>query len=718
MHAPGVDSPLFRLLNPRSLAFVGISAKGGAGAKMLGAALGSRFSGPLWPVNPNAAEILGVPCVPTLSHLPGVPDCLVVSVPAPAVLDVLEEAAALGVKAALVVSEGFADAGDPEGQALQDRLVALAESAGMAIAGPNCMGIASLGHGFSATMADVPARLGAGGVSLVSQSGGLLNAVAERAANRGIGINYLISMGNQAVLDLADYIDFLADDPKTGVVACIMEGAKDARRFRAAVERAARKKPLVVLKLGRSEAGQAATLAHTGTLAGRHEAYEALFARNGVAMVASLDELVETAMLFANAPLPAGDGLCLLTVSGGATSLIGDLGEKAGVRFPPLLPETGRRIGAALGVEREFANPVDTVGMPRLAREGALKGVVEALADDPGVDVIGLVLGMRLDGVPNHNRLVGELAALQERTDKPLMVLSFISDSLTGYWRAFAAEGGLPLLEDLETGLKAIRHLTDYALYRRRARTSPAPRRPLDLPPESVLGEKRSKEILGAFGLPVTREFLAPTPREAGRFAARIGGRVALKIQSPDILHKSDVGGVHLGATAPEAEAAAQGVLERSRRACPDARIEGILVQEMVEEGAEFILGMTRDAQFGPLIVLGGGGVTVELYKDATVALPPLDVEDAERMIGKLKVSGRLAGFRGEPELDRPALIALIVAFSDFVTATDGEIEAIDLNPVFVRPKGRGVTIADALIIKRSQEEDFDETLEHRMASR
>lgn len=705
------------LLSPRSVAFIGISAKGGAGAKMLRSALRFNFSGEIWPINPNSDMIEGVPCVPSLSDLPKIPDCLVISVPAGAVLSVLEEAAEMEIRAALVVSEGFADSGTDEGLARQARLIEIAKSANMAIAGPNCMGIATLEHGFAATMADIPEKLFGGGVSLVSQSGGLINAAVEFSSNRGIGLNYLISIGNQAVLDLADYIDFLADDPKTTVIACIMEGAKNGRRFRAAVERASRKKPLVILKLGKSEAGQAATLAHTGTLAGKHEAYEALFQRNGVAMVLSIDELVETAAFLSVAPMLDGKGVCLLTVSGGATSLISDLGDSAGLSFPPISAETNRRIGEALGIERDFGNPMDTVGMPRLRQDGALDAVLAALLDDPKINIIGLVLGMRGEGAVNHDKLVNRLSEIAVNASKPVFVLSFISNSLTSHWAGYAARTNLPLIEDVECGLRAVRHLVDYSDFRR------LPAAPIQMSASSqvttheaavneaigdeILSEAASKIILAAADLPVTRELLAKTPSEAAILAAQVGGEVAIKIQSADIPHKFDVGGVHLGATASDAEAAATKVFENSSLACPDAKIEGVLVQEMVEDGAEFILGMNYDSQFGPLIVLGGGGIMVEVFKDAAVRLAPLSYREADEMISSLKASVQLDGFRGSPVCDREALAECIVKFSDFAAKTDGLYAAIDLNPVIVSHGKNGVKIADALIIKRNPREDM-----------
>jgi acetate---CoA ligase (ADP-forming) len=697
--------PVQALLRPRAIALVGVSPKGGAGARILESNARFGRAVPAWPVNPNYREIAGQRCYGSFKDLPERPDCVVISVPAGAVLEVIGEAAAAGIRGAFVISEGFADAATDAGRELQERLVKLARATNIALAGPNCMGIASLHYGFAATMADIPAQATGGGISLVSQSGGLLNSFAELAGNRGIGVNYLISSGNEAGLEMADYIAHLADDPATRVIACIMEGVKDGRRFRAAVEAAVRSKPMVVLKLGRSEFGQRATFAHTGTLAGKHEAFAALFRQNGVALVDSIDALVETAALFDLAPLPQGDRVVMMTVSGGATSLIGDLGEGAGINFPAIREATNRRVQKILGVERAFGNPLDTVGLPRLRRDGNITAVLQALLEDDGVDLIALVLGMRADGWDSHQELVDRLAAAALEAGKPVLLVSFMSNSLTRHWRGYSQANALPLVEDLERGLNAIRHLIDYAACRRRF----APGRPATskqiirdiaaIPARRMLTEVESKQILAQAGLPVTRELLARSPAEAVRIAAEIGGPVALKIQSPDIPHKSDIGGVHLGATTPaEVEAAARQVLENAKRNCPHAAIDGILVQEMVADGIEFILGMTYDPQFGPLIVCGAGGVTVEVFKDAAVLLPPFGREDVTAALGSLKVTKLLDGFRGAPPRDVDALVECCQCFAEFVVATEGRFAAIDLNPVFVCARGHGVRIADALM--------------------
>jgi len=329
--------------------------------------------------------------------------------------------------------------------------------------------------------------------------------------------------------------------------------------------------------------------------------------------------------------------------------------------------------------------------------------VVQAMLEDDGIDLIGLVLGMRGDGWDSHQELIDRLAAAAKDSRKPVMVVSFMSNSLTRNWRGYAQANGLPLVEDLERGLKAVRHLIDYAAFRRSAeRRFVAPAAVALLPRAHVLTEAQSKQILGAAGLPVTREALARDPVEAVRVAAEIGGAVALKIQSRDIPHKSDIGGVHLNARgAAEIEAAAGKVLANARRNCPDATIDGILVQEMIEDGIELILGMTYDETFGPLVVCGAGGVTVEVFKDTAVLLPPFTAEEAGAAIASLKVATLLDGFRGAPPRDLDALIDCCVRFGDFVAATDGQFAAIDLNPVLVCARGRGVRIADALMETR-----------------
>ncbi len=700
-----VKRSLTPLLNPKSIAIVGISPRARTGLGILENTRAVGFKGAIYPVNPNYPEVAGLKCYPSLQDLPEVPDCLIMAVPAEAVISVLEEAGPLGVKAALVVAEGFADATTADGQARQAKLRAIADKYGIAVSGPNCMGISSLRQGFANTFGDVPKGTAAGGISCISQSGGLLNAVTELGNNRNIGLNYLISSGNEAVVETADYIDFLADDPKTTVICCIIEGAKNGRRLRAAIERAVRIKPVVVLKLGRSEIGQKATLAHTGTLAGRDEAFVALFRQNGVALVDSIDSLVETATLFDTAPLPPGDRVAMFMVSGGATSMVGDRGEDAGINFPPFSPATNKKLQKIIDVDRPLNNPMDTIGMPRLAKDNNLVDLVKTMIADDGIDVVGFVFGIRLYPSEFHKKMAASLSEIARRSKKPIMIVSFMSNGLTQYWRGAPEAKGLALVEDVEGGMKAVKRLTDYAMFRKRIAAEKNVRkvRSLDIAVptgRTSLTEFESKKILGDFGLPITKEVLATNPAEAARAAKKIGFPVAMKIQAPDVMHKSDAGGVVLWVKSQkEAESAYRQIIKNVRKHHPKAELDGVLVQEMVGGGTEMILGMSHDDQLGPLIMLGLGGVFVEVMKDVSLRFPPLKASDVKEMLGELKGSMLLKGYRGSAPGDVAALIKAVVKFSEFVARTEGQFFAIDVNPLIVLPKGKGVRIADALII-------------------
>jgi acyl-CoA synthetase (NDP forming) len=696
------NSNLQALLRPRSVAVVGASPKASTGGRLLENLLSSGFPGAVYPINPNYTEMRGKPCYPSLNELPEVPDCVVVALPATGVLRVIEEAAAAGVPSGIVVAEGFADGDTAAGRGRQVELQRLAATNGMAINGPCCMGVASLQYGFANSYFSIPEDAVPGGVSLVCQSGGLTSAVTELGASRNVGFNYIVSSGNEAVVEMADYIEYFADDPKTQVIACIMEGAKDGPKLRRVLASTTRKKPVVVLKLGRTESGRRATVAHTGTLAGQQEAYAALFHETGVALVDSIDELVETAGLFIHAPLPAGRGVVFLTISGGATALISDVNGVVGLQCQALSAATNSRLQEILEVDRPFGNPIDTVGMPRAARGTNLTAVLDTLLNDDEIDVVGMALSMKRETGSGQQKLLDQLVARARTTPKPIFVLSLASNSLTHDYRTFSEQTGVPLLEDVAGGMKAVRKLVDYAAFRRREKPARKPEASVDFrPPDGAgaLTEYDSKRILARTGITMTREELAETPEQAVEIAGSLGHPVALKVQSPDVPHKSDAGGVHLGAaTAEEVETGYLRVIRNVKAVHPDARIDGVLVQEMVSDGLEVIVGMVHDPQFGPLVMLGLGGIYVEVFKDAAFRLPPLDEEDVREMLAELRGSALLSGLRGREPRDVDALVQCVVRFGDFVAHNAGRFTAVEMNPVMVRPQGHGVAVADALI--------------------
>jgi acyl-CoA synthetase (NDP forming) len=685
---------LSALLNPRSIAVVGANDKGNVGARTLQNVRDAGFQGPLYPINPNYDALDGLTCYPSLAALPEVPDAVVVSVPVAGALKVLEEAAAVQIPAAVLFSEGFADAGTEEGQLRNTALLKFAGESGMAISGPNSMGILSRARHYAASFMRLPKDLKTGGISVISQSGGLTNALTELGRNRGLGFNYLISAGNEAVINAADYLEWLAEDAGTNVIVAIVEGIKDGPRFRAALTHAAAKKPVVVLKLGLSELGGRATLAHTGSLAGGDKTFHALCRQAGVIVADTLDSLLETAAMLEKAPLPRGDRAVIFSTSGGATVLTADLGSAAGLRFPPLNPATNQTLQKILEVERPFTNPFDVVGNPRIVKGDNMTRCLETLIADDGVDLIGFVLVMQRDPSAQRQKLLDQIEAVSKTTTKPIIILP----EMTFHWRDAPPDPGVPVAGTLADGLKAMRALVEVAARRSRS-LDPAPDPlPLSLVPPSgrgVLTEFESKRALSSAGLPVTRETLAQNLDGAMKAAAEIGYPVALKVQAPDLIHKSDAGGLVLGINDEEALRLAFGRLDHTFPAC-----DGILVQEMIEGGQEVLIGMHRDPALGPVVVFGPGGVLVDLLGETMVmSLPPFGrVESAALIERSTPADKLLSGFRGAPAGDRAALTDLLYQFGALVAGLGADVAAIDLNPVIVRPDGQGVVIIDATI--------------------
>ncbi len=697
-------SSIEKLLQPGSIAIVGASPRTRMGRAVIQNARRIGFKGAIYPVNPNYEEIEELACYKSLGALPQTPDCVVILVPADRVLPVLEEAGALGVKAAVVVANGFGDSRASEGAVRHSRLLAIAAQYDMAIAGPNCLGLTSFVYSVANTYTDLPPGARPGGISIISQSGGLLNAAASYVNERGGGLNYLISGGNHAVVGLHDYIEFLGDDPATRVIACIMEGVTDGQKFRQAIERVSPKKPIVILKLGRSDAGKRATFAHTGTLAGQDAAFAALFRQNGVAQAASIDDLMETSMLMASAKAPTGGRCVMLTISGGTTGLIADIGEAAGLRFPALSPETDKSLREIFKIPHALNNPIDTTGWPQLSDEGNLDRALDALLADDEVDLVAI--SFRLTPTDRDRKLIATLARRSNEAAKPMLFSSTVSYTAQPF-RAFAPElADYPILEDLENGQRAISRLIAYGKFRNSRQTA----RSTSATPVTIshaagrhsLTEFESKQLLAQHGLSVTREALATDSGMAARLAEDIGYPVALKIQSPDIPHKSEAGGVKLNImSAEQAKAAFDEIIANARRAQPGAALDGVLVQQMVPKGLEVILGMNHDEQLGPCIIVGLGGIFVEVLKDVSLRFPPVNRSEAVDMLGELRGKALLEEFRGSPARDVDALAEMIVRFSEMVAATNGQFQAIDINPVIVGPAGQGAVIADALMIPR-----------------
>jgi acyl-CoA synthetase (NDP forming) len=699
---------LAALMRPRSIAVLGASPRPNTlGNNAVANLQRFGFAGGIFPVHPSAAEVAGLKAYANLASLPEVPDCAVVALSSDKVLATLEEAAGRGLRAAVVFASGFAET-DDAGRALQEQLQALCERTGLAVCGPNCLGLVNVTEKTSLYSSSVPEGLRAGGLAVVSHSGS--GCIALSTLGR-FGMSYMVSAGNAAVVDMAEYLEYLATDDATKVAALFMEQMRDPARFvKAMAAMHAAGKPVIALKVGRSAKGAAASAAHTGSLAGSGEAYADFFRRNGVIGVDDLDEMAESiALMLAVRKLPRGDGLGMISVSGGETAMLCDVADRTGVKLPDPVEATKARLKVALPGFGTASNPLDATGNA-VYDVSVYEACMDALASDPGISLVAVAQdcspGLSKLGSGNYRRIAEKVAAVAVRLDKPV---AFFNPTAGGT-HPFVVEPfegtDVAVMQGTRASLLAIRRLFEYAeSMRAQKRTTPAqgkadPAWRARLQAGAPFTEREGKQFLAAHGIPVTRESLATSEAAAVAAAAAIGYPVVLKVESADIAHKTEVGGVRVGlADAAAVATAYREILASVQAKAPQAAVAGIVVQEMVSGGVEMIAGLSQCAPFGMGIVTGTGGVLVELVKDASLALAPIDRERALELIASTRAQKLLAGFRGAQPADAEAFAAVLVALSGIAIAYGDLLEAIDLNPVSVLPTGRGVRVLDALIL-------------------
>lgn len=677
------------LFRPRSVAVIGASAdERKPGGRAYGY-LTRYFSGTVMPVNPRAPGMAA-----SVAALPGVPDVALVAVPAAAVADELAACAASGVRAAIVLSSGFAEVG-PAGQALQDDLRQRIAGWGMRVLGPNCIGLFGAAAGFYATFTTVVGhgRAEVGPVSMVSQSGAVGAHVFSLARDSGIGFSYWAATGNQVDVDVADCIGFYASDPDTRVIAVCLEGCPDGDRLQRALAVARRAgKPVVALKLGRSEVGAEAAATHTGSLVGSDAAFDAVFERHGVLRVRGFEEMVDLVAACVGGVHPAGPRLGIASISGGAGILMADDAADAGLQVPALPPATQARLKALapLGAAR---NPVDTTA-GALVNPALLRAFLAALLESDEIDAAVLF-------VSNLGRTPELLEPFRHgladvRSRHPGKPVALVIGAPEPALRALRDDGFLTYQDPLRA-IRALAGLARYARARRRA--DPDPGAPDAVPVRwgGAGGEREALALLGAHGIPVVRTELARSAADAVAAAHRLGFPVVLKIASSDVAHKSDVGGVALGLADEDAVASAfASVTAAVARACPDARLDGVVVAPMVRGGTELILGARHDPIFGPMVMVGLGGVYVDVLRDVVLRVAPVDEAEALEMIGTLRGAPILRGARGHAPLDVGCVARSLVALSRLIAAAGGRIREIDVNPFVVLPDG-GCAV-DALI--------------------
>jgi len=715
---PGWHARFDRLIRPRSVAVIGASPNASFVTQILTSLFRYGFPGRISAVNPKYDRVLDAPCYPSLTDVPGDVDLVIVGIAHRLVPSVLEECEQRGVGGVCIVTSGFSEIGGEAGAERQGELAAWAARTGIPVIGPNCLGFLNA-HAKLAALPPYWDTLIPGAVGAVLQSGMMAPATLLPLLGRGIGVSTAVTVGNEAVVDAADVIRHLAEDDETRVIACFTEQIKDPGKFAAACEvAAARQVPIVMLKIGRSEGARRAARAHTGSLVGSDAVQDVLLKRLGVTRVAGLNELHEAVAIFHARTLPRGRGVAAISVSGGIGGLLSDQAATLDVDFPPLPDDTARALAEVVPEYGSVGNPLDVTGQGVFEAD-ILSRSLDLLAEAPNVDVVVHARGWpaKLDRTLTVGRCLVEAA--ERHPNVLFLVLAMAGGRLDDgpYSYQPAKEpldrlDGVPFLQGSNDGLAAIRALIDYAEFqRRREDRRPSARRGSESVGERArdlvraaggraLTEREGKAVLALYGIPTTRETLAATVEDAVTAANEIGYPVALKIESPDLLHKTDAGALLLDV--PDDAGVTTGfarVMASARNAAPHAEIRGVLVQAMAPRGTEIILGMSQDAQLGPVVACGLGGIFVEVLKDVQLLLPPVNTTDARDAVDRLQAAPLLRGVRGRPPADVDALVDALVRFSELCTDLLDVAEEIDVNPLLVFDEGHGVMAVDCLIV-------------------
>jgi acetate---CoA ligase (ADP-forming) len=700
--------PLDSFFAPRSIALIGASRDHEKIPGRLFAMLRKNgYPGQIYPINPNYDDIDGVKCFKSIAAVGAPIDLAIVLIPARAVLPALEQCARAGVKNAVIISSGFAEEGG-DSAAMQDEIAALAKRTGMRVSGPNAEGFMSEVQKVAATFSPtvdikpgyVPLVATSRRVGIVAQSGGIGFAIKHRAKAIGVAISYCVSAGNESDLGAGEFLDYLVQDASTDVIMLFIEGIRDLDKFLLAARRAAEaRKPVIVMKVGRSGAGERAAASHTASMAGWSAAYDAVFAKYGFIVSNDLDEAVTIAAVLASNPLPKGDRVAVLTVSGGAGIWGADTVSMQGMQVPELSTSVQAEIMQLLPSYGSAKNPIDVTAQGVLS--GGLQRSIDLLDVSDEVDALLVVLSLSSETrMPFKETELKPVIAAQ---NKPVVFYSYTLPS--DYARRELAKSGVVVLSGLTHVGTAMRRLLDYSRFKLASDANPGALPARDLSAHlkrPSFSEADSKALLGDAGIGLPAEVLVAERDALDDAITKVGFPLVMKIQSPDIAHKSEVGGVRVNiATKGEAFTAYRELLENAQRHRPGAKIQGVLVAPMAKKGVEIIIGTLSDATFGPMVMVGLGGITTELFRDVIYRPAPVSAAEATTMLGELKAAPLLHGFRGAPKADVPALAKLISEVSLFAARVAAEISEIELNPVLVHPTGQGVTIVDALVVKR-----------------
>lgn len=691
-----------KLIKPQSIAVVGVTDKPGFGRGAANGALASRIAERAYFVHPKRTELFGKKCWPSITSLPEAVDCVVLCTSCQTIPGLLTEAGEKGVGAAVIYASGFSEEGTEEGHALEEQVKDIARRYDMCVLGPNCMGlinnISKVNMWGGHTHWDLEDT--AHGIAIIAQSGFVS---AEILNTDFFNVSYAISSGNGNICTLEDFLDFVIRDDQVHVVALYLEGVRDPQRFLEALKRAAElRKPVVILKAGRSAIGAIAAASHTGSMAGSNRAFECIFEKYGVIAAKTLEEFMCLAqtMSVLRGNIPEKKEYAVISFSGGESTLSADIAEETGVALAQLSEETKAEIKKYIPGFAAAKNPLDATTSLFHDDEKTI-GLLKAFQADPAVGAITVGTNVKNTGDATTNELCGAIAkAKAQGVTKPVLAIPSLENYRYRESRRILENAGVPLMSSMGTAFRCLKELADFASYDCSRRTLvpcvPGPHGKNT----AALTEFDSKAEMRACGVPVPDQAIVRSPEEARAAAERMKAPLVLKINSDQILHKTDAGGVKLNIRTPEeAEAAYREILENVARSKPGAATDGVLVQEMVPAGVEILIGVTNDPQFGPMLLAGMGGVLAEVFQDTALYPAPLNREEAMAMLRRLKGYRLLTGFRGSPPCDVEALADTMVKIADYACRRRDEIKEMDLNPVFVYPEGQGVCAVDALIV-------------------
>ena len=695
------------LFAPRSVAIIGASRNPAkVGHTILRNAVKSGYKGKIYPINPKAKEILGIRCYKSILDVPDEVDLAVIAVPAPTVLDVAKECGEKGVKYLVVISAGFKEIGG-EGVDRERNLISIGKKYGMRILGPNCLGFIDTYTPLNVTFAAVMPRKGR--IAFISQSGALITAILDWSIRRGIGFSKIISLGNKADLDETDFIQALGQDENTNVILLYIESIENGSKFIEVARKVSAEKPIIVVKGGITEAGAKAAMSHTGAMAGSFTSYSVAFKKSGILLASTLDELFDYALAFSNQPIPASNNIAIVTNAGGPGIITADLSVKHGLRLSSFNINTINKLRSKLPPAAAIYNPVDVLGDARADRyEFAIKTV---LSDE---NVSGLIVILTPQAMTEPLETAKAILRAHSMYPNKPIIAAFIGGETVEEAAKLLIENGIPCFDLPERAVIAMKGLCMYRKYLDSLEKEPErivrfydvdltrARRIIEKVREErrkVLLEVEAKELIRAYGIPTPLTVLVKTEDEAVEAANKIGYPVVLKVSSPQILHKTDIGGVVLNINSDrEVREAFRTILNRARKYVPRAVLYGITVQKMVPRGREVIIGVSKDPTFGYLIMFGSGGIYANLFRDVSFRLTPVTLGEVKEMLRETKAYAILKGIRGEPPADISSVINVILRVNQLIQDIP-EIVEMDINPLFVYEEGEGCLALDVKIV-------------------